>query len=125
MPLPPPQLPPLLGTACVALAMAMAVAVAGCAPRLSDDMFRLDELDPRDRALIEQDRERVPTGGSTAQLAQPHFVYLQGALVDTNRARWYWIAGAPLEPPAPPASTAPPVPLPAPATTTIPPEASP
>lgn len=90
-------------------------AVTGCAPRLADDMFSLDALAPPDRAVIEQDRSRVPTGGGTALVRQPRFVYLHGALVDTNRARWYWIAGGPLAPPSPaalpvdPAQGAPPV----------------
>jgi hypothetical protein len=76
-------------------------ALAGCAARLSDDMFRLEEVDPRERALIVEDRTRQPTGGLTSLVPQPRFIYRGGALVDTNRARWYWIAGGPLAPPPP------------------------
>jgi hypothetical protein len=89
------------------LAMGASAAVTACAPRLSDDMFRLDGLEPGDRVAIEQDRRRVPTGGTTALVQQPRFVYFQGALVDTNRARWYWIAGGPLAPPLPRSAPAP------------------
>lgn len=88
-------------------ALAMSAAVSGCAARLSDDMFRLDGIEPGDRAAIEQERGRVATGGTTALVRQPRFVYLQGALVDTNRARWYWIAGGPLAPPPPRCAPAP------------------
>ncbi len=85
---------------CVLLAaMGLAAAGTGCAARLSDDMFRLDELAPGERAAIEQDRRHAPSGGTTSVVQQPRFVYLQGALVDTNRERWYWIAGGPLAPP--------------------------
>jgi hypothetical protein len=85
--------------AAMVVPVALSVAVAGCAPRLCDDIFRLDEVDPMDRVVIEQDRSRVPTGGTTSLVQQPRFVYLAGALVDTNRERWYWIAGGPLAPP--------------------------
>ncbi len=107
-----PQAPPSLLAALGATAL-----LTGCAPRLADDIFRLDGLAPPDRLAIEQERGRVPTGGTTSQIPQPRFVYLQGALVDTNRARWFWIAGAAPAPPAVP----PPLPEPRPA----PPEAVP
>ncbi len=85
------------------ISSALAFSLQGCAARLSDDNVRLDDLAPEERAAVEQDRRHQLTGGRTALVEQPRFVYLNGALVDTNRARWYWIAGGTIAPPAPPA----------------------
>jgi hypothetical protein len=67
--------------------------MTSCGTRVSDDMFRHDSFDAGDQAEIDADRTRISTGGTDELVTQPRFVYLDGALVDTNRARWYWITG--------------------------------
>ena len=69
--------------------------VTGCSSRASQDMVTYNSLTQEDRNFVESQRNRTDTGGTTSLKKTPRWVYMNGALVDTNNAQWLWEEASP------------------------------